>query len=72
MDEIKGISLESRKLLLYSLMMGEEKQEIKDSSSHDAWRIFSKAKGALEDGARLENISWRLFHMKLNEKVVLN
>jgi arginine decarboxylase-like protein len=35
-------------------------------NSHDAWRLFSKAKHALEDGARLENLSWRLFHMKVS------
>lgn len=40
------------------------------SESHDAWRLFSKAKNALEDGARLENLSWRLFHMKLLPKEV--
>jgi hypothetical protein len=77
----EDISLESSKGMLYNLMLGD--QEVKEKpktvmelfskskqDSHDAWRLFSKAKGALEDGERLENISWRLFHMKLSKENV--
>jgi hypothetical protein len=63
MSDLKDISFESRKPLLLSLM--QQKNEQTQESSQQAWRIFSKAKGALEDGIRLENISWRLFHMNL-------
>ncbi|KAJ3321953.1 hypothetical protein HDV06_003690 [Boothiomyces sp. JEL0866] len=73
------ISLESRKPLLKSLISGKEEKDnerqsivelvkSKRTDSHDAWRLFSKAKHALEDGARLENISWRLFHMTLKNQ----
>ncbi|KZT39112.1 DUF1752-domain-containing protein, partial [Sistotremastrum suecicum HHB10207 ss-3] len=26
------------------------------------WNVFTKCKDSLEDGSRLENISWRLWH----------
>lgn len=35
------------------------------TESFDAWKIFTKAKDALQDGVRLENISWRLYHMNI-------
>ncbi|KAI8915096.1 hypothetical protein BC831DRAFT_487716 [Entophlyctis helioformis] len=38
------------------------------ADSHDYWRLFTKAKDALPNGARLENLSWRLFHMKLSKE----
>ena len=42
------------------------------AESHDAWKIFTKAKSALQNGARLENISWRLYHMKLAKEKEIN
>jgi hypothetical protein len=73
-EQLKDISLESRKPLLLSLMADDTSKEQNvintfaksNRSSHDAWRLFSKAKHALEDGARLENLSWRLFHLKVS------
>jgi arginine decarboxylase-like protein len=73
-DQLRDISLESRKPLLLSLMTDETSKEANvietfsksTRSSHDAWRLFSKAKHALEDGARLENLSWRLFYLKVH------
>ncbi|KAJ3213636.1 hypothetical protein HDU67_002637 [Dinochytrium kinnereticum] len=35
------------------------------SDSQDIWRLCTKAKDALPNGARLENLSWRLMHMSL-------
>jgi hypothetical protein len=34
-------------------------------SSYDAWKIFTKAKSALQNGDRLENLSWRIYHMNI-------
>jgi hypothetical protein len=71
LKDLKDISFEAKKTQLETLMVGNSKKEADKllvaggSDSHDAWRLFSKAKHALEDGARLENLSWRLFHMKL-------
>ncbi|KAJ3042971.1 hypothetical protein HDV00_006278 [Rhizophlyctis rosea] len=36
--------------------------------SHDFWKLCSKAKDALPNGARLENLTWRLMHMNLNKE----
>jgi hypothetical protein len=33
-----------------------------DNLLRDLWLLFSKVKGAVEDGHRLENLSWRLWH----------
>ena len=75
----KAISLESSKKTLYNLILGvdAEKEPLTENvvelfqkskqDSHLSWRLFSKAKHALEDGERLENMSWRLFHMKLTK-----
>ncbi|KAJ3115770.1 hypothetical protein HDU96_011118 [Phlyctochytrium bullatum] len=38
------------------------------ADSQDVWRLCSKAKDALPNGARLENLSWRLMHMSLNKE----
>jgi Fungal protein of unknown function (DUF1752) len=35
--------------------------------SFGLWRIYTKAKGALLDGQRMENISWRMYHMQTSE-----
>ncbi|KAI6102016.1 hypothetical protein EDD16DRAFT_1856792, partial [Pisolithus croceorrhizus] len=39
---------------------------VKDLQGHDAltglWTLFTKCKESLQDGRRLENISWRLWH----------
>lgn len=59
-------NLNRRKSTLFDLITSKA-----GSESHDAWRLFSKAKNALEDGARLENLSWRLFHMKLMKDVLI-
>ncbi|KAJ3057196.1 hypothetical protein HK097_011201 [Rhizophlyctis rosea] len=36
--------------------------------SHDFWKLCTKAKDALPNGARLENLTWRLMHMNLNKE----
>lgn len=42
---------------------------VKDLQGHDAltglWTLFTKCKESLQDGRRLENISWRLWHREL-------
>ncbi|KAI8846509.1 hypothetical protein BC829DRAFT_434503 [Chytridium lagenaria] len=38
------------------------------ADSQDIWRLCSKAKDALPNGARLENLSWRLMHMSLSRE----
>ena len=38
------------------------------ADSHEVWRLFTKAKDALPNGQRLENLSWRLLHMKLSKQ----
>lgn len=42
---------------------------VKDLEGHDAltglWTLFTKCKESLQDGRRLENISWRLWHREL-------
>ncbi|KAG0702840.1 hypothetical protein DFH29DRAFT_919994 [Suillus ampliporus] len=42
---------------------------LKDLQGHDAlsalWAVFTKCKDSLQDGHRLENISWRLWHREL-------
>ncbi|KAG1887096.1 hypothetical protein F4604DRAFT_1571197 [Suillus subluteus] len=42
---------------------------VKDLQGRDAlsalWTIFTKCKESLQDGRRLENISWRLWHREL-------
>ncbi|KIP05400.1 hypothetical protein PHLGIDRAFT_74323, partial [Phlebiopsis gigantea 11061_1 CR5-6] len=39
---------------------------LKEMDGEDAlfgmWTVFTKCKGSLKDGRRLENISWRLWH----------
>ena len=75
LKELNDISYEAKKTQLQTLMSGKQLSLVDlvsskaGSESHDAWRLFSKAKNALEDGARLENLSWRLFHMKLTKEV---
>ncbi|KAJ3124616.1 hypothetical protein HK098_000953 [Nowakowskiella sp. JEL0407] len=36
--------------------------------SHDFWKLCTKAKDALPNGARLENLTWRIMHMNLNKE----
>lgn len=79
LKDLNDMSYEAKKTQLQSLMGGKSQQatyslgDLLSSKagleSHDAWRLFSKAKNALEDGARLENLSWRLFHMKVTKEV---
>lgn len=42
---------------------------VKDLEGHEAltglWTLFTKCKESLQDGRRLENISWRLWHREL-------
>ncbi|KAG1729862.1 uncharacterized protein EDB91DRAFT_1158861 [Suillus paluster] len=42
---------------------------VKDLQGHEAlsalWTLFAKCKESLQDGRRLENISWRLWHREL-------
>ncbi|KAI9454381.1 DUF1752-domain-containing protein [Lactarius psammicola] len=42
---------------------------LKDIDGHDAlsslWTVFTKCKESLQDGRRLENISWRLWYREL-------
>ncbi|KAJ3191118.1 hypothetical protein HK101_008079, partial [Irineochytrium annulatum] len=38
------------------------------ADSQDIWRLCTKARDALPNGARLENLSWRLMHMSLKNK----
>ncbi|KAF9220412.1 DUF1752-domain-containing protein, partial [Gyrodon lividus] len=42
---------------------------VRDLQGHDAlsglWMIFAKCKESLQDGRRLENISWRLWYREL-------
>ncbi|KAF9256482.1 hypothetical protein L218DRAFT_803739, partial [Marasmius fiardii PR-910] len=33
-----------------------------DQSLSGLWCLFNKCKGSVQDGQRLENISWRLWH----------
>lgn len=65
MKDLSDISFEASKQIV------EESQNItnllKTENTQTAWRLFSKAKNALEDGHRLENLSWRLFHMKMQK-----
>ncbi|KAJ3306022.1 hypothetical protein HDV03_000559 [Kappamyces sp. JEL0829] len=69
LKELADISFEAKKTQLKSLMVGGEEQpntlmELVTSKggtkSTDAWRLFSKAKNALEDGPRLENLAWQI------------
>ena len=83
LKDLNDISYEAKKTQLQTLMSGSSNTSKEQttvslvdlvsskagSGCHDAWRLFSKAKNALEDGARLENLSWRLFHMKLSKEV---
>ncbi|KAJ3280389.1 hypothetical protein HK104_000706 [Borealophlyctis nickersoniae] len=34
------------------------------SDNHDVWRLFTKVKEALPNGARVENLTWRLMHLR--------
>ena len=34
------------------------------SESHDAWKLFNKAKEVLPNGERLENLSWRIMNYR--------
>ncbi|KAF8912556.1 hypothetical protein CPB85DRAFT_1169591, partial [Mucidula mucida] len=36
-----------------------------DDALSSLWFLFTKAKGGLLNGERLENISWRLWHREL-------
>ncbi|KAJ3329663.1 hypothetical protein HDU76_007444 [Blyttiomyces sp. JEL0837] len=38
------------------------------AESQDIWKLFTKAKDAIPNGARLENLSWRLLHMNLSKE----
>jgi len=38
------------------------------TESHDIWKLFTRAKDVLgTDGARLENLSWRLMHLNMRK-----
>jgi hypothetical protein len=77
LKELADISFEAKRSQLQNLMVGGEAEPAKSildlvssntgTESHHAWQLFSKAKNALEDGARLENLSWRLFNMRLQK-----
>ncbi|KAH9970644.1 hypothetical protein BGW80DRAFT_1176016 [Lactifluus volemus] len=45
---------------------------LKDIDGGDAlsglWSIFTRCKGSLQDGRRLENISWRLWYRQLSTR----
>lgn len=38
------------------------------TDSHDFWKLCTKARDALPNGARLENLTWRLMHMSLTKR----
>ncbi|KAI9316666.1 hypothetical protein BX666DRAFT_182405 [Dichotomocladium elegans] len=44
-----------------------EKDE-RDSLSSQIWRLYTKAKDTLPNGSRLENFTWRMMAMKLNQR----
>lgn len=39
-----------------------------DPLSAQVWRLYTKAKDTLPNGARLENLTWRMMAMTLNKK----
>lgn len=39
--------------------------EKKDPLSAQVWKTYTKAKGGLPNGARMENLTWRMMHLKL-------
>ncbi|KAI8888819.1 hypothetical protein K501DRAFT_329672 [Backusella circina FSU 941] len=53
---------------------GEIEKEEKDQESDEdplatqVWRLYTKAKDALPNGSRLENLTWRMMAMTLNKK----
>jgi Fungal protein of unknown function (DUF1752) len=68
MKNLDDISFEASKQIQQSQNI---QNLLKTKNSQSYWRIFSKAKNALEDGHRLENISWRLFHMNVRVDIFL-
>ncbi|KAI8081295.1 uncharacterized protein BX664DRAFT_191369 [Halteromyces radiatus] len=49
---------------------GEDEETMKqnDPLSAQVWRLYTKAKDTLPNGARLENLTWRMMAMTLNKK----
>lgn len=40
------------------------------STTSQVWKLYSKAKDNLQNGSRLENLSWRMMTMTLKKKTV--
>lgn len=54
-----------------SLLQNEDTPEAmaaKDPLSTHLWRLYAKSKAGLPDGARMENLTWRLMSLKLNKQ----
>lgn len=43
-------------------------QSNKPSTTRQVWKLYSKAKDNLQNGSRLENLSWRMMAMTLKKK----
>ncbi|KAI9300525.1 hypothetical protein BJ944DRAFT_24147 [Cunninghamella echinulata] len=49
-------------------IIGEEDKQKEDPLAAQVWRLYTKAKDTLPNGARLENLTWRMMAMTLNKK----
>lgn len=45
-----------------------EEMAAKDPLATHLWRLYAKAKAGLPNGARMENITWRMMSLKLNKQ----
>ena len=55
---------------LLTVLSQENCPEIEKVGLEDAWRVSSRVAAHLENGSRLENMSWRLWHLQQQGTIV--